>query len=195
MFLLPTLLKTTKCTGTHTHIYTSPQEIAQSFSFGFHFWKMIREKSVFILNHTMSFPNWLLLLPSFLIWPTAVTSIQVISHTSPIKAYCRFSWLQDHLACFCVHDQQWDLVFQVLHKFWLRFVKSFLADRQSTNDPFQDGSTCWWFVPEPFSSLTVIHTAIISAGFSLLPYTSPWSTACLLLLGSVSVTATSASSP
>lgn len=43
---------------------------------------------------------------------------------------------------------------------------------------------CWWFVPGPFSSLTVACTVITPACIRSLPYISLWSKAFLLLFSS-----------
>lgn len=95
------LLKTVKGTGTdtHTHVYIpvlkKQLRAVVSVSIVGKGWG----RNLFSVWSTMSFTNWLLLPPSFLIWPTAITSIQFISHTSPVKTHCQVPWLQDYIFC------------------------------------------------------------------------------------------------
>lgn len=162
----------------HTHMYNSPQEAAQSFIFSFHSRKRIREKSGFSLNHPV--------LPKLAAFTPQLSNLAHSNHINLIhlsyisdKKHCQFSWLQEYLDWFCVLDQRWDLVFQVIHRFWPCFVK---ADTQSNNKalPGQQHMlvTC---------SCTFLFldsgTHCNNLSFNPLPYISPWPKACMLASG------------
>lgn len=184
-------------THTHIYIYTPVLKTQVRALDSVSIWKRIREKHDFNLN-CHGLPKLAAFTPqlSNLAHSNHVNSSHVsfISNKNTLPVFMT-SRLLFFVFVLCAWPVMWSCfsgITQILTLFHQIF---FLADPQSTNNPFQDGSTCWWTAPGPFSSLTVVHTAIIWAGFSPLPYISLWSKACLLLLGSVSITAPSASSP
>lgn len=83
MFLLPTLLKTAKCIHTHISMPVLKKQLKALVSVSISGEGLGR--NLFSVWTTTSFLNQLPLCPSFLIWPTAIMSVQLISHMSPIK--------------------------------------------------------------------------------------------------------------